>query len=155
MLKRGAHIMSRIKKLISSKVGILFIIFVAIVIIMALLSPRKFLSNYNIQSLAYQLPEFGILSLSMMLIIITGGINLSLTFTATLSMIVGGLAMSAFFASTNMPFLAALIGVALMLSVSAVLGAFNGFIVSYIGVAPMIATLGAATLFEGISLNIT
>jgi len=147
--------MSRIKKLISSKVGILFIIFVAIVIIMALLSPRKFLSNYNIQSLAYQLPEFGILSLSMMLIIITGGINLSLTFTATLSMIVGGLAMSAFFASTNMPFLAALIGVALMLSVSAVLGAFNGFIVSYIGVAPMIATLGAATLFEGISLNIT
>jgi len=147
--------MFKLKKLVSTKVGILFIIFIAVVIVMTLLSPRKFLSNYNIQSLAFQLPEFGILSLSMMLIIITGGINLSLTFTATLSMIVGGLAMSTSFATTNMPFQAVLIGIALMLLVSAALGAFNGFVVSYIGVTPMIATLGAATLFEGISLNIT
>jgi len=146
---------SKIRKLFSSKEGILLIIFILIFITMSLLSPNKFLSNYNIQSLAYQLPEFGILSLSMMLIIMTGGINLSLTFTATLSMIVGGLAMSSYFTATNMPFVSVVIGVFVMLAVSIVLGMFNGFIVSYIGVTPMIATLGAATLFEGISLNIT
>ncbi len=145
----------RLKNVFSSKEGVLFIIFILVVVIMTILSPRRFLSNYNLQSLAYQLPEFGILSLSMMLIIITGGINLSLTFTATLAMIVGGLAMSSLFATTNAPFLALLVGVVLMLVVAAVAGMFNGFVVSYIGVTPMIATLGAATLFEGISLNIT
>ncbi len=122
---------------------------------MTILSPRRFLSNYNLQSLAYQLPEFGILSLSMMLIIITGGINLSLTFSATLAMIVGGLAMSTLFATSGAPLLALLVGVVLMLVVAALAGVFNGFVVSYIGVTPMIATLGASTLFEGISLNIT
>ena len=116
---------------------------------------RVVLSNYNLQSLAYQLPEFGILSLSMMLIIITGGINLSLTFSATLAMIVGGLAMSTLFATSGAPLLALLVGVVLMLVVAALAGVFNGFVVSYIGVTPMIATLGASTLFEGISLNIT
>ncbi len=146
---------SKLKKLFSSKEGILLIIFVFIFIIMSLLSPNKFLSNYNIQSLAYQLPEFGILSLSMMLIIMTGGINLSLTFSATLSMIVGGLTMSSYFTLTNMPLVSVIIGVLVMLVVSVVLGMFNGFVVSYIGVTPMLATLGAATLFEGISLNIT
>ena len=146
---------SKLKKVLSSKEGVLFVIFVLIFILMSILSPHKFLSNYNIQSLAYQLPEFGILSLSMMLIIMTGGINLSLTFTATLSMIVGGLAMSSSFESTGMAFLSVLIGVVIMLLVSAVLGMFNGLVVSYIGVTPMLATLGASTLFEGISLNIT
>ncbi|MDC7244671.1 MAG: ABC transporter permease [Sphaerochaetaceae bacterium] len=146
---------SKLKKVFSSKEGVLFVIFVLIFILMSILSPHKFLSNYNIQSLAYQLPEFGILSLSMMLIIMTGGINLSLTFTATLSMIVGGLAMSSSFESTGMAFLSVLIGVVIMLLVSAVLGMFNGLVVSYIGVTPMLATLGASTLFEGISLNIT
>ncbi len=145
----------RLKSVFSSKEGVLFIIFILVVVIMTILSPRRFLSNYNLQSLAYQLPEFGILSLSMMLIIITGGINLSLTFTATLAMIVGGLAMSSLFATTSAPFLALLVGVVLMLVVAAVAGMFNGLVVSYIGVTPMIATLGAATLFEGISLNIT
>ncbi len=145
----------RLKSVFSSKEGVLFIIFILVVVIMTILSPRRFLSNYNLQSLAYQLPEFGILSLSMMLIIITGGINLSLTFTATLAMIVGGLAMSSLFAATSAPFLALLVGVVLMLVVAAVAGMFNGLVVSYIGVTPMIATLGAATLFEGISLNIT
>lgn len=145
----------KLRNLVSSKEGILFIIFILVVVIMTILSPRRFLSNYNLQSLAYQLPEFGILSLSMMLIIITGGINLSLTFSATLAMIVGGLAMSTLFATSGAPLLALLVGVVLMLVVAALAGVFNGFVVSYIGVTPMIATLGASTLFEGISLNIT
>ena len=80
---------SVIKKLIVSKEGILFSIFLVVFILMSLLSPGRFLSWYNIQSMAYQLPEFGILALSMMIVIISGGINLSLTYTATLSMIVG------------------------------------------------------------------
>ena len=53
-------------------------IFIAIFILMAVLSPR-FLSTYNLQTMAFQLPEFGLIALGMMIAIHTGGINLSIT----------------------------------------------------------------------------
>jgi simple sugar transport system permease protein len=135
--------------------GILFVIFIAAFILMSILSPGRFLSRGNLQSMAYQLPEFGILALSMMLVIVSGGINLSLTYTATLSMIVGGLAMSVI-TRTGGPAAAALLaGIGLMLVTALLCGALNGFVVVYLGITPMIATLGTSTLLEGISLNIT
>jgi simple sugar transport system permease protein len=144
-----------IKRFFSTKEGTLFGIFLLIFLFMTLISPGKFLSVYNLQSMAYQLPEFGILALSMMIIIVTGGINLSLTYTATFSMIVGGLAMSTMHAGGSSPLLSVLVGMLLMLGIAALCGVFLGFVVSYIGVTPMLATLGAMTLFEGLSLNIT
>jgi simple sugar transport system permease protein len=135
--------------------GILFVIFIAAFILMAILSPGRFLSKGNLQSMAYQLPEFGILSLSMMLVIVSGGINLSLTYMATLSMIVGGLAMAEITRGGGPVVLAIFAGIGLMLLMSLVCGALNGLVVVYMGVTPMIATLGTSTLFEGISLNIT
>ncbi len=146
---------SKIKSAAASKEGILFGIFLIIFILMSLLSPGQFLRLYNLQSMAYQLPEFGILALSMMLVVVTGGINLSLTYTATLSMIVGGLVMANQYASGVNGTLAVISGILVMLGVAALCGIFNGFVVSYIGVTPMLATLGAMTLFEGLSLNIT
>lgn len=142
-------------KAMKTNEGILFVIFVLTFILMSVLSPGKFLTFGNLQSMAYQLPEFGILALAMMLVIVSGGINLSLTYTATLSMIVGGGAMSALFAATKDPFSAIVVGIIVMVAVSLLCGAFNGAVVAYIGVTPMLATLGAMTLFEGISLNIT
>jgi ribose/xylose/arabinose/galactoside ABC-type transport system permease subunit len=83
-----------IRQRLKTNEGILFVIFLTAFILMSILSPGRFLSRGNLQSMAYQLPEFGILALSMMLVIVSGGINLSLTYLATLSMIVGGLVMA-------------------------------------------------------------
>jgi simple sugar transport system permease protein len=135
--------------------GILFIIFITAFILMSILSPGRFLSRGNLQSMAFQLPEFGILALSMMLVVVSGGINLSLTFTATLAMIVGGLAMASITAGGGSPAMALFAGIGLMMLTAFACGALNGFVVVYLGVTPMIATLGSSTLFEGISLNIT
>ena len=146
---------SKFISVIRSKEGILFAIFLFIFVLMSLLSPGQFLRLYNLQSMAYQLPEFGILALSMMLVVVTGGINLSLTYTATLSMIVGGLVMANQYAAGVNGTLAVISGILVMVGVAALCGIFNGFVVSYIGVTPMLATLGAMTLFEGLSLNIT
>ena len=134
---------------------ILLVVFILVFILMSILSPGRFLSRGNLQSMAYQLPEFGILALSMMLVIVSGGINLSLTFTATLSMIVGGLAMSTLSKNGAPPSLAIGAGIGLMFLTAIVCGSLNGFIVAYLGVIPMIATLGTSIFFEGISLNIT
>jgi ribose/xylose/arabinose/galactoside ABC-type transport system permease subunit len=135
--------------------GILFIIFIAAFILMSFLSPGRFLSRYNLQSMAYQLPEFGILALSMMIVIVSGGINLSLTFTATLSMITGGLIMATLSANGAPPALSLMAGIGIMFFTGLVCGALNGFVVVYLGITPMIATLGTSTLLEGIGLNIT
>jgi simple sugar transport system permease protein len=144
-----------IQQRLKTNEGILFILFLAAFILMSILSPGRFLSRGNLQSMAYQLPEFGILALSMMLVIVSGGINLSLTYLATLSMIVGGLAMAGITAQGGPPAWALFAGIGLMILIALACGALNGYIVVYLGVTPMIATLGTSTLFEGISLNIT
>ena len=56
-----------------------------LMILLAVNVPGKFYSVYNFQSMGFQLPELGLLSLGMLLVVITGGIDLSLTFTASLS----------------------------------------------------------------------
>ncbi|MDR2184361.1 MAG: ABC transporter permease [Treponema sp.] len=144
-----------IRQRLKTNEGILFVIFIAAFILMSILSPGRFLSRGNLQSMAYQLPEYGILALSMMLVIVSGGINLSVTFTATLAMITGGLAMAAITAGGGGPAPALFAGIGLMILTALICGALNGYIVVYLGITPMIATLGTSTLFEGISLNTT
>ncbi|MDR2519240.1 MAG: ABC transporter permease [Spirochaetaceae bacterium] len=146
---------AKVKTLLKTNEGILAVLFALAFTLMAILSPGRFLSRGNLQSMAYQLPEFGILALSMTLVIVSGGINLSLTFSATLSMIIGGLVMAGITKNGGPPAAAIVAGLSLMALTALLCGALNGFVVVYLGVTPMIATLGTATLFEGISLNIT
>lgn len=145
----------KFNKLTQTHEGVLVVIFIVIFALMSILSPGKFLNFRNLQSMAYQLPEFGLFALSMMLVIMTGGINLSMTYSATLGMIVGGLFMSSYYKVGGSPLLAVLGAIVLMVAVAALCGWFNGWVCAVFGVAPMIATLGTSTLFEGISLNIT
>ena len=154
-MKQSSVLIPKLRAALKTNESILFIVFVLVFILMSILSPDRFLSRGNIQSMAYQLPEFGILALSMMLVIVSGGINLSLTYTATLSMIVGGLAMATLTTNGAAPLVAIGAGISLMFLTALVCGAVNGLVVAYLGVIPMIATLGTSILYEGISLNIT
>ncbi|NLW11635.1 MAG: ABC transporter permease, partial [Clostridiaceae bacterium] len=61
----------------NSKEFTLFAVLVVTVIVLSLLTGGKFTSSANIQSMAAQLPEFGFFALGMMIVILTGGINLS------------------------------------------------------------------------------
>ena len=149
------NIKTSIRKFFKTSEGTLFIIFLFVFAFMSVLSPGKFLSPINMESMAYQIPEFGILALSMMLVIMTGGMNLSLTFSAALGMIIGGLVMSNIYTANHGALLAVTVGIATMLGIAALCGLFNGWIIALFGVTPMIATLGSSTLFEGICLNIT
>lgn len=139
----------------SKKEWILFGVFVLIFILMSLLSPNEFLSRQNLQSMAYQLPEFGLLSLGMMIIVLTGGINLSITNSAALAAIVGGATMAKLSAGGGSDFVAIAVGIVVFIIIAIACGAVNGFVVAFIGVAPMLVTLGTMTLFEGVSLYIT
>ncbi|APG94464.1 ABC transporter permease [Sinorhizobium americanum] len=58
--------------------------FVAVVLVFGLASPQ-FLSAATFGSVAFQLPELGLLTLAMLLPILTGGLNLAITFTANIA----------------------------------------------------------------------
>lgn len=138
-----------------AKEWVLVGVFAVLFITMSVLSPSRFLSLDNLQSMAFQLPEFGIIALGMMVVIVTGGINLSITSSTALSGILAAFTLSKFYASGVNIILTILAAIAVAIVTSLICGAINGAVVAYVGVSPILVTLGTMTLFEGISLNFT
>lgn len=129
-----------------SKENILGLIAIGTIGLMSIFAPG-FLSSNNIDNFMFQLPEFGLLALAMMVVIVTGGIDLSITYIAALSGVGAALMLT-----NGFPIILAIL-VAILFALAC--GAFNGFIVSKIGVSPILVTLGTMVLFEGIILAIT
>ena len=122
---------------------------------MSAMSPARYLSAGNFSSMMTQMPEFGIFALAMMMIILTGGINLSLTYVATVSGIVMAMMMSNLYAAGVASHTAILLSLLAGLAMAVGCGLLNGFLVANMHVSPILATLGTSILFEGISLNLT
>ena len=138
-----------------SKEWVLAGIFVVLFIVMSLLSPRTFLNIDNLQSMAFQLPELGIIALAMMVVIVTGGINLSVTSAAALAGILAAFTLAGLNAAGAPIAITIAAAIAVALIAALVCGAINGAFVAYVGVSPILVTLGTMTFFEGISLNFT
>lgn len=134
------------KRLSISKENTLGVITAGLFVLMSFSIPGFFSSN-NLTNMMFQLPEFGLIALAMMVVIVTGGIDLSITYTAALSGVT-----IALMASSGYPMLGAIfIGVLVGLSC----GLINGVLISKIGVSPILVTLGTMVLFEGLILSIT
>jgi simple sugar transport system permease protein len=108
--------------------------------------------------MAFQMPELGILSLAMMIAMLTGGINLSIISSANLTSIVIALVLSRLLgsemsSSNSYFYILAAIGAGMIVSI--LIGLLNGFLIAYIGVSPILATLGTMILVKGISIVIT
>ena len=130
---------------------------VILMLVMGALAPGKFLTVRNFKNMGFQMAEFGILAIGMSVVIMTGGINLSIVNSAMLASIVSAMTMRALYnggeGMADIPVI--LIGLLITIAVAIVCGAINGFFVAYIGVLPILVTLGTQTVFDGISLNIT
>ncbi|GAB1482895.1 ABC transporter permease [Treponema sp.] len=132
-----------------------FLLFLVVFVALGFLIPKSFLSKFNLQSMAFQIPEFGILALGMMVTIITGGIDLSIIANANLSAILASLAMYAYGGSANNPAITMLTITAVCILSGLVMGLFNGILVSRLGIPAILATLGTMKLFDGVSTVIT
>jgi len=118
----------------------------------------KFFSIRNLQSMAVQFPEFGILAFAIMITMLTGGIDLSIVGTANLSAIAAALLLTrlsgeggaglALELSIPLAMLAALV-------VASACGLLNGLLVARAGITPILATLGTSSLYTGLSYVIT
>lgn len=117
----------------------------------------RFLSPFNLQSMAGQVPEIGLLALGVTLAMIAGrgGIDLSGIALANLSGICAYLILGPFGDSgfSGIGYLLALM--ALSVSFGLAGGIVNGVIIGYLGVTSIIATLGTQLLFTGIAVALT
>lgn len=133
---------------------VLLIIFIVLFVMMSILSPDHFLSPTNLQNMMFQMPEFGLMSLAMMIAVLTGGMNLSIITGSTLAAIIAGVVMTSAWGTAN-PIPATVLGVVIIIGVSLLTGVVNGYIVGYVGVTAMLVTLGTRMVYEGIGLRIT
>jgi simple sugar transport system permease protein len=136
----------------------LFVIMVAIFVVMSLARPDIFPTLSNFNSMSVQFPEIGILAIAIMLTMLTGGIDLSVTSTANLCGIVTAIILTDLVPPTAAgPQVVLGMAVALVVAVAIGLacGRFNGYLISRVGITPILATLGTMTLYMGIAIAIT
>ena len=134
----------------------LLLIIVLWMIFMAITKFKKFYSFKNFQTIASQFPEYGLMALGCMLCMMTGGIDLSCVGVANLtSILVVDLLIAQFGAEGSMPVWYTVVLFILAIAIGAVAGAFNGFLISKVGVPPILATLGVNELLTGISIVMT
>jgi len=136
----------------------LLVIAVVLFVGFSLVLPGEFFTIRNMQSMAVQFPEYGILAFGIMITMLTGGIDLSIVGAANLSAIIAALVLTRLSgdggAGMPLPLTIPLAMAAAML-VASLCGLFNGFLVSTIGITPILATLGTGSLYTGLSFVIT
>lgn len=116
-------------------------------VILAFLSPY-FLTYRNANNIVDQIAEIGIMAVGQTLVIITGGIDLSVAAVLTLSSMVTAW----LWHEHGVPLpLAMLIG----LGVGAGVGLVNGLLITYGKLQPFIATLGTLSATTGLALMVT
>jgi simple sugar transport system permease protein len=141
-----------------SETIVLALVMLGSMLFMWVLNGKIFLQPDNFQSMAFQLPELGVLSLAMMITMLTAGINLSIISTANLTGIVtamiltSGLSVDAAGDPSAWVILLALLA---GLAAAALVGLLNGYLIASLEVSPILATLGTMILLNGLTIVLT
>ncbi|RAZ71595.1 ABC transporter permease [Mesorhizobium atlanticum] len=143
------HIPDRLDKPLSSAIfsweALLVVIAVAIFAVNSFASPY-FLDPWSLSDLTFNFTEKGLIALAMALLIISGEIDLSVAAIVALASTMMGMAVQA---GASTPMLVA-IGIAVGLAC----GAFNGLLVTRLGLPSIVVTIGTMSLFRGIAFII-
>lgn len=113
---------------------------------LAIASPH-FLTSTNLSSVVRQTAVINIMALGMTMIIITGGIDLSVGAILAMGGLFGTMAME-----RGLPIPA---GVAIGIVTGLVCGFVNGLLITRLGIAPFIVTLGTLGIFRGLTLIVS
>jgi simple sugar transport system permease protein len=151
------NLLNYIKKPQKGQQFSLIITLILVYAFMAIVNGGRFISLYNLSSMAYQFPLIGLLSIGMMISELSGGINLSIIANTnfngiliylTLNFLTGGA-----MAQANPFFIIIAILVGFLGSV--MIGVLNGVLITKLNIPAILATLGTMTLFQGINLVLT
>ena len=135
-----------IKRFGFSREVVLLGVLIVLMVVMSLLSPL-FLTVGNLLNTSRFFVEVGLMALGMTLIIITGGIDLSVGSNVALVSVAVGFS---FAAGLPLP-LAIVFG--LVVGVAA--GLFNGLFITLLDLHPLVVTLGTFALFQGLAYGLS
>ena len=121
----------------------IFVLLVVLCIALAILNP-SFLTAANLQNLARLIGIYGIFSIGLGVVIITGGIDLSVGSVFALL----GVLLSIFLVEWQIP---AAIAVIAIIAISASLGLINGLMVTKVRIQPFIVTLCGLLIYRGLA----
>lgn len=110
---------------------------------------NKFFNAQTLIQIAKDTSFFAIMAVGMTIVIITGGIDLSVGATYALSAVCGALVMTQFGASGGLG--EVLFGILITLLVGLVAGFLNGAMIVTFNVHPFIITLGTMAIYRGIA----
>jgi ribose transport system permease protein len=121
----------------------IFLLLVVLCVAVAALNPR-FLSAANLQNQARLIGAYGIFSIGLGMVIMTGGIDLSVGSVFALL----GVVLSIMLAEWGLPSLVA-VGAVILLATG--LGALHGFLITKVGLQPFIVTLCGLLFYRGLA----
>lgn len=137
---------SVLKRLFAQREATVFLIIILAVVIVTILQP-KFLNTANLRSIAIAVSTDGLLAIGLCIVLILGGIELSVGGVAAMSCVIAGYLT---LAGIN-------VWIACLASIASgvVVGLFNGFMVSKVGLPPFIVTLSMMNLSRGVAYILT
>lgn len=146
-------LVSQIKSRFGAEVPGLLGFLILVVVVFGLTAP-KFLTWANFGSVAFQLPELGLLTLAMLVPIISGGFNLAIIYTANMAGLTLAFVLNQYGGvdAGLMPFF---IGSVLALLVGAASGAAMGLVIAYIGAHPILVSLAMMIFLRGLGEFLT
>lgn len=126
--------------------------FVVLFVVSAALQPDVFLQPENLRNLLNQNAAVGIIAVGMTLVIVTGGIDLSVGSLMAFSAALGVVALNKSISGGGSETTATAIAVGVSIGVGTALGALNGFLVAVGKVAPFVATLVGLVAYRSMCL---
>jgi ribose transport system permease protein len=105
--------------------------------------PGTFMTGRNLINITQQMSMLAVVAFAMTVVMAMGDYDLSVGSMATLS----GIVAAATFRDTG----SVALGVTAAIAAGFLGGAANGFLVSYMGILPFVATLGTLTIFSGLA----
>ncbi|VXC86145.1 Monosaccharide ABC transporter membrane protein, CUT2 family [Burkholderia sp. 8Y] len=128
--------------------------FLVLVIAVLSLASDRFFSESTFVSVAFQLPELGFFTLAMLMPLISGGFNLSVTFTANIS----GLAMAwvlRTYGGADAGVIAIFFSIAAALATGAAAGWVMGAVIARTGASPILVSLSMMIFLRGLGEFLT
>lgn len=120
-----------------------FVLLVVLCVVLSILNP-SFLASANLQNLARLIGIYGIFSIGLGLVIITGGIDLSVGSVFALL----GVLLSIFLVEWHLP---AAVAVLAVVGITTFLGLINGFLITRVKIQPFIVTLCGLLFYRGLA----
>jgi ribose transport system permease protein len=145
--KTGPGLLGAVREGRFSNQSVFLLLVIVVIGIFISITNAQFISSRNILNILQQISVTGIVTIGMAMVLISGGIDLSvgaiisLTCSVVAKLIVSGMS----------PWVAAPIGLAL----GSLCGFANGLIISKTRCAPFIITLGLLSIYQGIALVVT